>query len=135
MTELTDLAPAAAMIFVALCLFWLVWRAIRGLFRSSERKSEERPVRADPDLLRRDPVLNSSGAAPSTIPDAADVLALKASIDALARQIGALERRLSPANTNIPVELPARPARAPDVEADRNPSGAAAPVVVPDHRI
>jgi hypothetical protein len=43
------------------------------------------------------PVVEPSRSSSATIPDAADVLALKASIDALTRQIASLENRLLPA--------------------------------------
>ncbi|WP_210484499.1 hypothetical protein [Microvirga antarctica] len=137
MTELmSDLAPVAAMMFVAACVLWLAWRAIRGLFRSGDGPSHQR---ADPDLSRQEPVLGAASSVTtttSTIPDAADVLALKASIDALTRQIGALEKRLSPANTNVPTTL--SPPSSPDagtspVRADAPKP--AIPLVVADRRI
>lgn len=134
MTDLmTDFAPIAAMMFVAACVLWLVWRAIRSLFRSPARARDDIPVHREPDGARREPVLGPStqaAPAPSTIPDAADVLALKASIDALTRQIAALEKRLTPANTNVPVTLAPRHPREARMEASAD-----APVVVPDRRI
>lgn len=133
MTDLmSDLAPLAAMIFVALCILWLAWRAIRHLFRSPARIPDDIPVRTMPDAPRREPSLAPSTSAPSAIPDAADVLALKASIDALARQIGALERRLAPANTNLAVAP--RPRRESAADNAGSP-GREPPAIVPDRRI
>ena len=99
MTDLmTGLAPLAATIFVTVCVLWLVWRALRSLFRPHPSKTRDIGLPPEPDARRREPTL---GAAPAptlspSVPDAADVLALKASIDALARQIGLLEKRLGP---------------------------------------
>ncbi len=137
MTELmTDLAPMAAMAFVALCVVWLVWRAIRSLFGSRVRDPHELP-RAAPDMSRREPVLVAATAppSPSAVPDAADVLALKASIDGLARQIALLEKRLSPANTNVPAAFPPRPAREEAGAPDARPAISDEPVIVPERRI
>jgi hypothetical protein len=138
MTELmTDLAPTAALAFVALCVVWLVWRAIRSLFGSRAREPHELP-RAAPDVSRREPVLVAAPApsSPATVPDAADVLALKASIDGLARQIALLEKRLSPANTNVPAAFPPRPAREPAIEPDARPAiPVEEPVIIPERRI
>jgi hypothetical protein len=61
------------------------------------------------------------------IPDAADVLALKASIDNLARQIAVLERRLAVSNgaaENTAGIRPDEPAQAP-IEP---------PIIVPERR-
>jgi hypothetical protein len=137
MTELmTDLAPWAAALFVALCVLWLVWRAIRNLFsvRAAEPQDMGPPV--IPDTSRREPMLSrSSPPSPSSIPDAADVLALKASIDALARQIGLLEKRLGPANTNVPSPVMPRLARETAVAPEPRKGDIEAPVIVPDRRI
>lgn len=140
MTNLmTNLAPLVAIMFVAACVLWLVWRGMRGMFRTSGKRADGRPAPAPHDAARREPVLGSSAAAPSqphqAIPDAADVLALKASIDALTRQIGALERRLAPANSNVPAAPTPRPSNGSGIERERDFLNLDASVVVPDRRI
>lgn len=137
MTDLmtTDVATFAAAIFVAVCVLWLVWRALRSLFRPHPSKTRDIGLPPEPDARRREPTLSAAPAptlSPS-VPDAADVLALKASIDALARQIGLLEKRLGPANTNVPPATAPRPAR----EAAEPPRREVpeTPVIVPDRRI
>jgi hypothetical protein len=84
----------------AVIAVWIVWRLVRRVLRFAFRGSGDAPVRTrhSPDQERREPVLGAPGtpAAPS-VPDAADILALKASIDALTRQIASLERKLVPA--------------------------------------
>jgi hypothetical protein len=63
----------------------------------------------------------------STIPDAADVLALKAAIDNLARQVAALEQRLAAGQASLPPQpLPS------DRTVAQSPM---IPSVSPDHRI
>lgn len=64
----------------------------------------------------------------STIPDAADVLALKAAIDNLARQVSALEKRLA-SGPAIP-----QPSQASPNESTVDPRPDLLPVT-PDHRI
>jgi hypothetical protein len=95
-----EFAPALIAVLAAALAVWLVWRLVRRVLRFAFRGSEEVPVRThhSPDRERREPVLGAPGtpAAPS-VPDAADILALKASIDALTRQIASLERTLVPA--------------------------------------
>jgi hypothetical protein len=95
-----EFAPALIAVLAAALAVWIVWRLVRRVLRFAFRSSEEVPVRTrhSPDRERREPVLGAPGppAAPS-VPDAADILALKASIDALTRQIASLERRLVPA--------------------------------------
>ena len=130
---MTDLAPVAALMFVAACVLWLVWRAIRSLFRSSREAAPVAPASPAYDTARREPLLPASRPAPTTIPDAADVLALKASIDALTKQIGLLERRLAPANTNVQA-APRAPAT-PSPESDERVARVEPPVIVPDRRI
>lgn len=94
------LAPAALFVLAAALSVWLVWRVLCRLLRSPERRTEDVsvPLKAFDGSKRREPVLEPvTPSAVSTIPDAADVLALKASIDALTRQIASLEKRLAPA--------------------------------------
>jgi hypothetical protein len=130
---MTDLAPLAALMFVAACVLWLVWRAIRGLFRSSREVAPVASAAPAYDVARREPVLAASRPVQTTIPDAADVLALKASIDALTKQIGLLERRLAPANTNV-LAAPRAPAT-PSAEPEEKVARVEPPLIVPDRRI
>jgi len=142
MDGLGELAPIAAAAFLGLCLVWLVWRALRRLAaprteRQEPAFSEPAPQPAEPAPVRREPVLVPSGSSSPqsvpqpAVPDAADILALKASIDALTRQIASLERRLVPANSNeVVVERPApSPVRPLSVDIL-----AEVPLVVPERR-
>jgi hypothetical protein len=92
-----EFAPAVIAVLAAALAVWIVWRLVRRVLRFAFRGSGDAPVRTrhSPDQERREPVLGAPGtpAAPS-VPDAADILALKASIDALTRQIASLERKL-----------------------------------------
>lgn len=131
MNGLTELAPIAAAAFLGLCLVWLAWRTVRRLVGPGRERRE--PAFAEqtvPAPERRDPALSPAQPAAPAVPDAADILALKASIDALTRQIAALERRLTPANSNVPpVEKPAASARPLSVDVL-----AEVPLVVPERR-
>lgn len=128
---LTDLAPMAAALFLGLCLLWLVWRALRRLVAAPRSERQEPAFRdtLEPVSTRREPPLNPVPPAPNpNVPDAADILALKASIDALTKQIASLERRLIPANSNVAsVERPAPKPGPVDGLAE-------VPLVVPERR-
>lgn len=97
-----EFAPALIAILAAALGAWVIWRLVRSALNLLFRKSEERPEPVAYSIIqeRREPVLDParepSRPSSPTIPDAADVLALKASIDALARQIASLENRLVP---------------------------------------
>ncbi|WP_201841742.1 hypothetical protein [Microvirga zambiensis] len=122
-----DSLPAALLaLFLAACVLWLIWQAFRRLLSPRKRRLE--PYLADePDTSRTQPAGPQAAAAVSTIPDAADVLALKAAIDNLARQVTALEKRLAAGQTSLPAEtLPN------DRKAEQGP---VTPSVSPDHRI
>lgn len=127
-----DNLPAALLtLFLAACVLWLIWRALRRLFSPRERRVEP-SLSDEPGHNRIEPAVTqpaaSRAAAPvSSIPDAADVLALKAAIDNLARQVSALEQRLAAGPTNLPVQSPSR-----DTSVDQSP---VIPPVSPDHRI
>lgn len=98
-----EFAPAIIAILAAALGVWIVWRLVRSALGLFVRKAEERPEPAAYSIIheRREPMLGPvvepSRPSSATIPDAADVLALKASIDALTRQIASLENRLLPA--------------------------------------
>ena len=123
-----DNLPAALLaLFLAGCVLWLIWRALRRLL--SPRKP-----RLEPSLTDESGNVRSEPSGPtrtattvSTIPDAADVLALKAAIDNLARQVAALEQRLAAGQTSLPPQPTSR-----DRSVDQSP---VIPPVSPDHRI
>jgi len=64
----------------------------------------------------------------STIPDAADILALKAAIDNLARQVAALEKRLASGQFDLQSASTSPSARTVEPRSEL-------PAVTPDHRI
>ena len=72
-----DTLPAALLtLFLAACVLWLIWQALRRLF--SPRKRRVDPSLADePGNSRIEPAVTRTAAPVSTIPDAADVLALE----------------------------------------------------------
>jgi hypothetical protein len=122
-----DNLPATLLaLFLAVCVLWLVWRALRRLL--SPRRTRLEPSLGDePGTGRIEPSGARTAATVSTIPDAADVLALKAAIDNLARQVAALERRLAAGQPSLPTQaLPN------DRNVDESPM---IPSVSPDHRI
>ena len=127
---LAEYTPILFIILLAVGILWIIWRLARRLFGGTAQRAE--PTAAtylERDAPPRDVSLRPLAASSPTIPDAADVLALKGAIDNLARQVAALESRLAPCRTatQAPDLAPARPlerARAP-VEA---------PPVLPDRR-
>ena len=122
-----DNLPAALLaLFLAACVLWLIWRAFRRLLAPRKRRLE--PSLAEENGIGRiDPTISRSAATPSTIPDAADVLALKAAIDNLARQVAALEKRLAVGQVSLPPQ--------PLASNMTNEQGPELPSVTPDHRI
>jgi hypothetical protein len=127
MATMFDNLPAALVtLFLAACVLWLIWRAFRHLM-SPRRGRLEPSLVNEPGNDRIESAGPRSATAVSTIPDAADVLALKAAIDNLARQVAALERRLAASQTSPP------PQPSPtDRTVERS---AVLPSVSPDHRI
>ena len=127
-----DTLPAALLtLFLAACVLWLIWQTLRRLF-SPRRKQVEPSLADEPGHGRIEPAVTQpavgrTAAAVSTIPDAADVLALKAAIDNLARQVAALEQRLAAGQTSLPAQPSPR-----DRSVDQSP---VIPPVSPDHRI
>lgn len=98
-----EFAPAIITVLAAALGAWIVWRLVRSALGLFLRKADERPEPVAYSIIheRREPMLGPavepSRPSSATIPDAADVLALKASIDSLTRQIASLENRLLPA--------------------------------------
>ena len=127
MTTMFDSLPAALVtLFLAACVLWLIWQAFRRLLSPRKRRLE--PSLADePSNGRIEPASPQAAATVSTIPDAADVLALKAAIDNRARQVAALERRLAVGQTSLPPQPLTN-----DRTVDQSP---VIPSVSPDHRI
>jgi len=122
-----DSLPAALLaLFLSVCVLWLIWQAFRRLL-SPRKRSLEPSLADEPGHSRIEPAARPTAAAVSTIPDAADVLALKAAIDNLARQVAALEKRLAAGPTSVPPQ---------PVPGHRTvePSSVT-PSVSPDHRI
>jgi len=121
-----DSLPATLLaLFLAACVLWLIWRAFRRLL--SPRKRTLAPSADESGNGRIEPTIARTAAAPSAIPDAADVLALKAAIDNLARQVAALEKRLATGQA-VPPSQPT----ASHVANEQSPE---LPSVTPDHRI
>jgi Na+-transporting methylmalonyl-CoA/oxaloacetate decarboxylase gamma subunit len=124
-----SLPSALLMLFLGLCVLWLIGQALRRFLAFRKR----RPVpslEAELEARRNheDPAVSRATATVSTIPDAADVLALKAAIDNLARQVAALEKRLSTGQSEFP-SLPTSPS---EKTVERRSD---LPPVTPDHRI
>ncbi len=127
-----DLIPILFLLLFAFGVLWIVWRLVRRLSRSRDQRQEP-GFQTDPEPYesRQDPPLRAAPNSPSTIPDAADVLALKAAIDNLARQVAALERRLASDQGHQPAPQPSPPLRVvepPPVMPDVPPAG-------PEHRL
>jgi hypothetical protein len=116
-------------LFLAFCVLWLIVQTLRRLL--SSRRTRREPVlepSSEPRPSYQEPASLQAAAPVSTIPDAADVLALKASIDNLARQVAALEKRLASGLADP------QPTRASAIETTVVPRPELPPVT-PDHRI
>lgn len=105
-------------LFAAIVVLWLIWMVLRGFRRVVGRgRSAPAPPRshAMQTVARTDPPLGPVVTRVQAVPDAADVLALKASIDALAKQIATLEKRLTPVRPgpDVPANSSVSPADAP----------------------
>ena len=127
-----ELIPILFLLLLAFGVLWIVWRLVRRLSRSPAQRQEP-GFHTDPEPYdsRQDLPLRVVSRSPSTIPDAADVLALKAAIDNLARQVAALERRLASDQGHQPASQPSPPLRVvepPPVAPDLPPAG-------PEHRL
>ena len=127
-----DLAPTLIVLFLAACVLWLIWSALRRLFRSPKR-AQDASLTPDPEPFvgRWEPTVQPVLAPAQAIPDAADVLALKAAIDNLARQVAALEKRLAPGQASLQaVQAPAA-----ERTSERVSEVSGAPLIVPDRRL
>jgi hypothetical protein len=124
-----DSLPSALLtLFLVFCVLWLIVQTTRPLL-SSRRMRREPSLEPSPEHKPSQHGSTSPQVAGpvSTIPDAADVLALKAAIDNLARQVAALEKRLA-SGPNL------QPPRASTGEKTGEPRPELPPVT-PDHRI
>lgn len=109
----TEIIPLLFILLLGAGILWIIWRLVRRLFGSPAGRQE--PAIAtdpEPDVPHRDLVPRPVTASSPAIPDAADVLALKAAIDNLARQVAALENRLASGNNTVPLPHPASSSRA-----------------------
>jgi hypothetical protein len=123
-------APTAAVILLMLAGIWVIWRGAKGLIRSIGGTPRGAPIQHERlEQDRIEPVLGPATSSPAPILNAADVFALKASIDALTHQVAALERRLAPS--------PVAPRIAPHlVKSNEDPPAAsAAPPILVQPRI
>jgi hypothetical protein len=127
-----DLAPTLIVLFLAACVLWLIWSALRRLFRSPKR-AQDASLAPDPEptVERREPTVQPVSAPAQAIPDAADVLALKAAIDNLAQQVAALEKRLASGQASL------QAVQAPPAErmSERVSEVSKVPLVVPERRV
>lgn len=107
-----EFAPALGAVLAAALAVWIVWRIVRRAWQLAfgSRESPVAPQHASV-RERREPVLGPPEEPPSAqMPDMADIRALKASIDALTRQIASLERKLAPASQDTGKVVPISPA-------------------------
>ena len=127
----TEYIPLLFILLLVAGILWIIWRLVRRLFGSPASRQEPAiGTDPEPDVPPRDLVPRPVTASSPVIPDAADVLALKAAIDNLARQVAALESRLASGNNTVPLPHPASASRATD------PAGVAmgAPPIIADRR-
>ena len=125
-----DTLPSTLLtLFLAFCVLWLIGQAFRRMVSSHRRRREpslEAVPQSHPSLP--EPAPPRAAGPVSTIPDAADVLALKAAIDNLARQVAALEKRLA---SGPALPQPTHPSLN-ERGLEERPQ---LPPVTPDHRI
>ncbi|HZH52962.1 MAG TPA: hypothetical protein VEZ16_13905 [Microvirga sp.] len=108
-----EFAPALGAILAAALAAWIVWRILRRGWQLAFGRPENASVQPQHSPLqeRREPVLGPVGEAPAVqVPDTADIRALRASIDALTRQIASLEQKLAPAPQPTGKIVPITPA-------------------------
>lgn len=124
-----NLTPALLTLFLTFCVLWLLWQVLRRILSSRKRRREPN---LDSQLGARtnlnEPAAPQVAGTVSTIPDAADVLALKAAIDNLARQVAVLEKRLASGQSDPQPVAPSPSVRAVEPNSEL-------PAVTPAHRI
>ena len=91
-----EFAPAAGIVILAALVVWLFWRGLRRVLRAFGNRSHAHQdfVQRDRPFERREPILEPAAAHNSPAVTSSEILALKASIDALTRQIADLSGRL-----------------------------------------
>ena len=86
-----DVAPAAAFIALASAILWIVWGLVRRLRQLTMRRPTESRSPITSPQIRQEPVLVPAAKEEKTASsDAAELVALRASIDALTQQVAAL---------------------------------------------
>ena len=92
-----EFAPAAGIVILAALTVWLFWRGLRRVLRAFGNRSHgpQDFVQRDRPFERREPILEPAAAHNSPAVTSSEILALKASIDALTRQIADLSGRLA----------------------------------------
>ncbi len=92
-----EFAPAAGIVILAALVVWLFWRGLRRVLRAfGNRPHAPRDfVQRDRPFERREPILEPAAAQHPLAVTSSEILALKASIDALTRQIADLSGKLA----------------------------------------
>jgi hypothetical protein len=92
-----EFAPAAGIVLLAALTVWMFWRGLRGVLRAFGNRSHgpQDFVQAGRPFERREPILEPAAAHNSPAVTSSEILALKASIDALTRQIADLSGKLA----------------------------------------
>ena len=92
-----EFAPAAGIVILAALTVWLFWRGLKRVLRAFGNRSHgpQDFVQAGRPFERREPILEPAAAHNSPAVTSSEILALKASIDALTRQIADLSGKLA----------------------------------------
>jgi hypothetical protein len=124
-----NLPSALLALFLGFCVLWLIWQMLRRLRLSRTKRQEPySEAQLEPRTSLNEAALPQAAGTISTIPDAADVLALKAAIDNLARQVAALEKRLGSGQIDRQAASGSPSVRIVEPRSEL-------PAVTPDHRI
>jgi hypothetical protein len=93
-------APAAGIVLLAALVVWLFWRGVRRILRAfgSRSHTPQDVLERSRPFERREPILEPAAAQNPPAVTSSDILALKASIDALTRQIADLSGKLAAAD-------------------------------------
>lgn len=98
-----ELAPAAGTVLLAALTLWLLWRGVGRLLRAfgSKPQASQGTSPRDQHRERREPTLEPAAPQTSTALDTSEILALKASIDALTQQVADLSRKLAASEVRL----------------------------------
>jgi hypothetical protein len=93
----TELAPAAGILLLTALAAWLLWRMVRRVARAFGSRSDDPRdlVQRGPPFERREPILEPAGARNPPPAQVSEIHALRASIDALTRQVADLSGKLA----------------------------------------